>query len=97
MPSSNGPLEGSRNKLSNDPRDRGTSPPARSVAEFETGERVHLSIDPSVPDGRFDHRFNGHTGEVIGKQGTAYKVAINDRGKDKTLLVGPAHLHEQQD
>ena len=97
MPSSNGPLEGSRDKLSNDPRDRGTSPPARSVAEFETGQSVHLSIDPSVPDGRFHQRFNGHTGEVVGTQGTAYKVRINDRGKEKVLLAGPAHLNEQRD
>jgi large subunit ribosomal protein L21e len=97
MPSSNGPLEGSRDKLSNDPRDRGTSPPARSVAEFETGQNVHLSIDPSVPDGRFHQRFNGHTGEVVGTQGSAYKVRINDRGKEKVLLAGPAHLAAQQD
>ena len=97
MPSSNGPLEGTRKKLSNDPRERGTSPPQRSVAEFDIGESVHLRIDPSVPDGRFHPRFNGHTGEVIGTQGTAYKVQINDRGKEKTLLAGPAHLNVQTD
>jgi large subunit ribosomal protein L21e len=96
MPSSNGPLEGSRDKLSNAPRERGTSPPQRSVAEFDVGQSVHLSIDPSVPDGRFHQRFNGHTGEVVGTQGSAYKVRINDRGKEKTLLAGPAHLHEQE-
>lgn len=97
MPSSNGPLEGTRKKLSNDPRDRGTSPPQRSVEEFETGENVHLHIDPSIPDGRFHARFNGHTGEVTGMQGSSYKVQINDGGKDKTVIAGPAHLHEQQD
>lgn len=97
MPSSNGPLEGSRDKLSNDPRERGTSPPARSVAEFDTGQKVHLRIDPSVPDGRFHQRFNGHTGEVVGTQGTAYKVRVNDGGKEKVLLAGPAHLAAQQD
>jgi large subunit ribosomal protein L21e len=97
MPSSNGPLEGSRDKLSNDPRERGTSPPARSVAEFDTGQKVHLSIDPSIPDGRFHQRFNGHTGEVVGTQGTAYKVRVNDSGKEKVLLAGPAHLAAQQD
>ncbi|AOW79935.1 50S ribosomal protein L21e [Halodesulfurarchaeum formicicum] len=95
MPSSNGPLEGTRNKLSNPPRERGTSPPQRSVAEFDEGQTVHLRIDPSVPDGRFHPRFNGLTGEVTGTQGTAYKVEITDRDKEKTLLVGPAHLHEQ--
>ncbi len=97
MPSSNGPLEGTRKKLSNDPRERGTSPPQRSVAEFEPGETVHLRIDPSVPDGRFNPRFNGHTGEVLETQGAAYVVKINDRGKEKKLIAGAAHLTVQQD
>ncbi|MFB6200433.1 MAG: 50S ribosomal protein L21e [Halorhabdus sp.] len=97
MPSSNGPLEGTRNKLSNDPRDRGTSPPNRAVQEFEVGQTVHLAIDPSVPDGRFHPRFSGHTGEVVGSQGTAYKVVITDGGTEKTIIVKPAHLRAQQE
>jgi len=96
MPSSNGPLSGTRNKLSNAPRDRGTSPPQRAVQQFEAGEKVHLRIDPSVPDGRFHPRFNGHTGEVIGTQGRAFNVRVDDGGKDKTLVVRAAHLSRQQ-
>lgn len=95
MPSSNGPLEGTRNKLKNKPRERGTSPPQRQVEEFEEGETVHLHIDPSIPDGRFHQRFNGHTGEVVGSQGRAYKVRIRDGGKEKTLIARPAHLQRQ--
>ncbi|WP_277553040.1 50S ribosomal protein L21e [Halobaculum limi] len=95
MPSSNGPLHGTRGKLSNDPRDRGTSPPQRAIAEFEEGQKVHLNIDPSVPDGRFHPRFNGHTGTVKGKQGAAFKVEIVDGSKAKTIIVKPAHLKAQ--
>ncbi|MFB6172516.1 MAG: 50S ribosomal protein L21e [Haloarculaceae archaeon] len=95
MPSSNGPLEGTRNKLKNKPRERGTSPPQRQVEQFEAGDTVHLHIDPSVPDGRFHQRFNGHTGEVVGSQGRAYKVRIRDGGKEKTLIARPAHLQRQ--
>ncbi|MDS0474996.1 50S ribosomal protein L21e [Natrinema sp. 1APR25-10V2] len=95
MPKSNGPRQGTRRKLANDPRDRGTSPPQRAIQEYETGEKVHLKIDPSVPDGRFHPRFDGRTGEVVGKQGSAFKVQINDGGKDKTLLVTAAHLRAQ--
>ncbi|MFB6117716.1 50S ribosomal protein L21e [Halosegnis sp.] len=95
MPSSNGPLEGTRDKLKNKPRDRGTSPPQRSVEEFETGEKVHLRIDPSVPKGRFNPRFNGQTGTVEGEQGRAYKVTITDGGKEKTVIASPAHLRRQ--
>jgi large subunit ribosomal protein L21e len=95
MPNSNGPLQGTRHKLQNEPRERGTSPPQRAVAEFETGEKVHLKIDPSVPDGRYHPRFDGHTGEVVGRQGTAYKVEINDGGKAKTIIAKSAHLTSQ--
>jgi large subunit ribosomal protein L21e len=95
MPSSNGPLEGTRNKLKNKPRERGTSPPQRQVEQFEEGETVHLAIDPSVPEGRFHARFNGHTGTVVGQQGRAYKVRITDGGKEKTLVARPAHLSRQ--
>jgi large subunit ribosomal protein L21e len=95
MPSSNGPLEGTRNKLKNKPRERGTSPPQRSVEQFEEGEKVHLKIDPSVPGGRFHPRFTGHTGTVLGQQGRAYKVQIKDGGKTKTVITKPAHLRRQ--
>lgn len=71
------------------------SPPQRAVERFEAGERVHLRIDPSVPKGRFHPRFNGHTGEILGEQGRAYKVRITDGGKEKTLVTVPAHLTRQ--
>jgi len=96
MPSSNGPLKGTRGKLSNDPRERGASPPQRAIQEYEIGQKVHLKIDPSVSEGRFHPRFNGHTGTVVGTQGRAFKVEINDGGKDKTLITRPAHLKAQQ-
>jgi len=96
MPSSNGPLEGTRNKLKNTPRERGTSPPQRAVEQFDEGERVHLKIDPSVSKGRFHPRFNGHTGTILGTQGAAFKVQIEDDGKEKTLIATAAHLRRQE-
>jgi large subunit ribosomal protein L21e len=96
MPNSNGPRQGTRHKLQNDPRDRGTSPPQRAVQEFDAGERVHLSIDPSVPQGRHHPRFDGRTGTVEGTQGEAYKVTITDGGSQKTVITRPAHLRRQE-
>ncbi|WP_226042194.1 50S ribosomal protein L21e [Natrinema sp. DC36] len=95
MPKSNGPRQGTRKKLANSPRDRGTSPPQRAIQEYEEGEKVHLKIDPSVSDGRYHPRFDGRTGEVIGKQGSAFKVQIVDGSKEKTLLVTAAHMRAQ--
>ncbi len=95
MPHSDGPRQGTRETLSNDPRDRGTSPPQRAIQEYEVGQKVHLKIDPSVPDGRYHPRFDGQTGEVAGKQGKSFKVSITDGGKEKTLIVSAAHLRGQ--
>jgi large subunit ribosomal protein L21e len=96
MPNSNGPLKGTRNKLKNDPRDRGTSPPQRAIEDFDEGQKVHLRIDPSVDEGRFHPRFNGLTGTIAGEQGAAYKVTVEDKGKEKTVIARPAHLTEQE-
>jgi large subunit ribosomal protein L21e len=96
MPSSNGPKNGTRNKLKNSPREAGTSPPQRAIQDYEEGERVHLKIDPSVSNGRFHARFDGQTGTVVGSQGESYQVSITDGGKEKTLVVAPAHLTRQE-
>jgi len=95
MPNSNGPQQGTRHKLQNHARDRGTSPPQQAVEQFDAGDTVTLKLDPSVQDGRFHPRFNGLVGTVEGKQGQAYRVAINDGGKDKTVIAKPAHLELQ--
>ncbi|WP_257300097.1 50S ribosomal protein L21e [Haloarchaeobius sp. FL176] len=96
MPNSNGPMKNTRNKLKNHPRERGTSPPQRAIQEYDEGQKVHLKIDPSVQKGRYHPRFDGQTGEVVGKQGAAFKVQITDGGKEKTLIVAAAHLKAQQ-
>ncbi|MFC6717385.1 50S ribosomal protein L21e [Natrialbaceae archaeon GCM10025810] len=95
MPNSNGPRQGTRRKLANKPRDRGTSPPQRAIQEYDEGQKVHLKIDPSVADGRYHPRFDGQTGEVIGKQGNAFKIRITDGGKEKTVIATAAHLRAQ--
>jgi len=89
-------MKGTRGKLSNNPRERGTSPPQRAIQEFEAGQKVHLKLDPSVREGRFHPRFNGQTGEVTGKQGAAFTVSINDGGKEKTIIARAAHLRAQK-
>jgi len=96
MPNSNGPQQGTRHKLQNDPRDQGTSPPQQAVEEFEAGDTVHLSLDPSVQEGRFHPRFNGEVGSVVGEQGQAYKVEITDGDVEKIVITKPAHLTTQE-
>ncbi|MDY6780244.1 MAG: 50S ribosomal protein L21e [Halobacteria archaeon] len=95
MPNSKGERQDTRDKLSNDSRERGTSPPSQAVQEFEEGARVHIDIDPSVPEGRPHPKFQGHTGTVVGKQGRAFVVEIEDIDKQKEVIVRPHHLQPQ--
>lgn len=92
MPNSKGPNQGTRNKLKNDARSRGISPPQQAVKQFDEGDSVHLSLDPSTQEGRFHPRFNGKTGTVVGTQGRAYQVEVGDGGSQKKLIIKPAHL-----
>ncbi len=95
MPNSKGQREDTRDKLSNSARDRGASPPSGAVKEFDEGENVHIKIDPSVPEGRPDPKYQGQTGTVVGEQGRAFEVEINDGDATKTVFVRPQHLAKQ--
>ena len=82
----------SRYKLKKERREAGKISVSRFMQTFETGQRVHLSIESSLHKGCYHSRFIGKTGIVKGSRGKCYKVAINDKGKEKLLIVHPAHL-----
>jgi len=96
MPNSKGERKNTRDKLSNSVRERGASPPSGAVQEFDEGDKVHVSIDPSVPEGRPNPRFQGRTGEVVGEQGRAFEVEVGDGDSTKTLFVRSQHLKAQE-
>ena len=54
---------------------------------------VDLKIDSSIHAGLIDTRFHGKTGTVVGKQGSAFIVAVSKGNKKVKLIVGPAHLN----
>jgi len=82
----------SRRKMTRPPRMRGLSPITHSLQEFEEGEKTNIVIDPSMHNGQPHHRFHGRTGEVVGRQGAAFKVLIIDGAKEKVLIIRPEHL-----
>jgi large subunit ribosomal protein L21e len=82
----------SRHILRKKPRDRGISSITRALQEFEEGDSVSVVIDPSVHKGMPHIRFQGYTGKVEGKQGSAYLVGVNVDKKHKILVVRPEHL-----
>ena len=59
---------------------------------FDVGQRVHLSIEPSIHKGDYPLKYVGKTGIVRGSRGRCYEVTINDKGKEKLLIIHPVHL-----
>lgn len=62
------------------------------LQEIETGKKVHIKIDSSIHSGIPPSRYQGLSGEVKGKRGSAYIVDVKKGNLDRELIVGPAHL-----
>ncbi len=81
-----------RYKLKKERAHRGKVSISRFMQTFKAGQRVNLSIEPSLHKGLYHLRFVGKTGVVKGPKGKCYEVIINDRGKEKLLIIHPSHL-----
>ncbi len=73
-------------------KERGKISMTRYFQKLVEGERVILKAEPAVQKGLYHARFHGYPGKIAGKQGSCYVVSINDKGKQKELLVHPIHL-----
>ena len=82
----------SRTKFKKKPRQRGKESIRNYLAQYETGDRVRLVINPSSQKGVFHPRFHNQVGEIVGVTGKCYKVLIKDRRKQKLIIAHPSHL-----
>jgi len=82
----------SRHKLKKSIREKGKISVSKFMQTFKNGQRVHLSMESAVHKGSYHSRFIGHTGVVTGSRGRCYEVVINDKGKEKLLIIHPVHL-----
>lgn len=85
-----------RHKLRKNVRERGKISLRKFFQNFENGEVVALSAEPSYQKGMYFPRFHGKNGIIKRKQGTNYYVAIKDGGKEKQILIHPVHLKKCQ-
>jgi len=81
-----------RHKLSKEIRRKGKISLTAYFQKFNVGDRVVLKAEPSVHEGMYHPNYYGKAGIVTGIRGRCYEIAINDRSKQKTLIVHPAHL-----
>jgi large subunit ribosomal protein L21e len=73
-------------------RKRGLSPLSSILAEYPTGQRVDIIINPSFHKGMPHRRYHGRTGVVKGQRGRAVLVEISLGKAMKQLIVRPEHL-----
>jgi len=62
------------------------------MQSFEKGQKVHLIVESSYHKGMYHQRFIGKTGTVMNQRGKCYEITIDDKGKEKTLIIHPVHL-----
>jgi large subunit ribosomal protein L21e len=82
----------SRHVMRKRAREPSLPPITKSLQQFADHDRVAIAIDPSIHKGMPHRKFQGLTGEVIGKQGEAYLLKIRNGGKEKKILIRPEHL-----
>ncbi len=89
---SKGYRRGTRKKLRRKASERGKIFIKRYLQEFKEGDKVIIKPDPSFQKGLPFRRFIGKVGEVVKKEGRAYKIKVNDGKKIKYLITYPVHL-----
>lgn len=64
----------------------------RILKEFSVGDSVQVNVNSSFHSGIPHRRYQGISGRVVGKQGSAFKVAVKEGNAPRTLIVTAAHL-----
>jgi len=62
------------------------------LQEFNEGQGVVISLEPSSHKGMPFPRFKGKVGKVVGKRGNSYIVELFDGNKMKKVISRPEHL-----
>ena len=84
-----------RYKFRKQVRNRGKIGMTKYFQSFNVGDRVYLTVESAVQKGMYYPHFMGKAGIIKGRRGKCYEVAINDLGKNKTLIIHPVHMKRQ--
>ena len=87
-----GPRAKARHMSKKSKREKGMPSVNKMLQEFADGEKVHVSINPSVHSAMPHRRFVGKTGVVVGRRGSCFIVEVKDMSALKRIIVHPAHL-----
>jgi ribosomal protein L21E len=82
----------SRAKFTKPLRQKGKISLTRYFQEFNSGDRVLLTVEPAVQKGLYAHKFMGKSGIVKRRNGRCYEIMSKEQNKEKGLIVDPVHL-----
>jgi large subunit ribosomal protein L21e len=83
-----------RDKLSLNVREHGKIKIRKILQEFNINDKVVIKIDPSYNKTMPHPKYHGMIGIILGKRGRCYEVLVNDKGKEKVIIVHPVHLEK---
>jgi len=89
-----GPRRKKVSRFTKSTRAKGKISLRRYLSEFEDGDRVSLTVEPSIHKGMYHPRFIGKSGIVLSRKGSCYEVKIHDFSKEKILIVHPIHMRK---
>lgn len=73
-------------------REKGKIKINQYLQQFNPGDKVMITYDPSIHEGYYHKRFHGKSGTIVGSQGDCYIVEIKDIKATKKLIIHPVHL-----
>lgn len=62
------------------------------LQDFDIGQKVIISLEPSSHKGMPFPRFQGKFGRIVDRRGKSYIVEIKDGDKVKKIISRPEHL-----
>ncbi|MBI2545407.1 MAG: 50S ribosomal protein L21e [Candidatus Aenigmarchaeota archaeon] len=80
----------SRKKLTQKPGYRPTI--TKFLKSFEIGQKVAIDQEPSSQKGMPYSKFKGLTGDIIGKRGNSYIIAVKVGNSTKKIIARPEHI-----
>jgi len=92
MAKSRGFRRKTRSLMRKKPRERGKLRLSRMLHKYQPGDKVVISIDPSVHKGMPHRRYHGKIGIIKGRRGRAYEVDVTQGDAVKQIIVFPEHL-----
>jgi len=69
---------------------------SRLLKEFKNGDTVQININSSSHSGLPFRRYQGITGKVVGKQGSAFRVSLKEGNAPRIIITTAAHLKQLQ-